>query len=267
MLKTRILSALVMAPPVLAAGWAGEPWFNILVALIGAGMAWEWTGLCRRRFGWTGMMLATVLAATAGLASMLPLWMLAVLVAGTGLVWRTARAEGRSVAWLAAGVLYLGVPLVAMVWLRADGGWQTLLWLLAVVWGTDIGAYAAGRTLGGPLLLPRISPKKTWSGLLGGMASAALASWGVLALLGGAAGGAGNAVPLWVIGLAPVLAVIAQAGDLFESSIKRRFDVKDSSNIIPGHGGILDRVDGLLSTAPVVALVVLAYGGGIGMWQ
>jgi phosphatidate cytidylyltransferase len=149
---------------------------------------------------------------------------------------------------------------MAIVWLRAqpDGGRSMVFWLLAVVWATDSGAYAVGRWLGGPRLAPRISPNKTWAGLLGGMASAAL----VGGLMAGVLGAAGLAVAALVGG---GLAVVAQAGDLGESLVKRRFGVKDTGALIPGHGGLLDRVDGLLAATPVVALLVWMKGvGGVG---
>ncbi|MBK1663289.1 phosphatidate cytidylyltransferase [Rhodospirillum rubrum] len=268
MLKTRILSALVLAPPVLAAAFFGSPWFDALAALAGALMAWEWIRLCRGGFGLTGWTMAVLMALTGALGTRFPLDVLLGLALATPMIRLAMAGEDRLRGgmeeegpwWITAGVPYLGLPLVALVWIRGEGGWETLFWLLAVVWATDIGAYACGRTLGGPLLAPRISPKKTWSGLLGGMGSAALAGWGLALAFG-------YAPPLWVILFAPVLAVIAQAGDLFESSMKRRFNVKDSSNLIPGHGGLLDRVDGLLAAAPPVACVVALQGGGIGLWQ
>jgi phosphatidate cytidylyltransferase len=158
------------------------------------------------------------------------------------------------------GMPYIAVPSAALVWLRPlPDGFQTVLWLLCLVWATDIGAYAAGRTIGGPKLMPRVSPKKTWAGLIGGVVSAAAVGAGVAAWLG-----------LSALGFAVVsggLAVVSQAGDLFESWVKRRFDVKDSSNIIPGHGGVLDRVDGVLPVAVVVAALAWVQGGGILTWR
>lgn len=255
MLLTRALSALVMAPVALVAVWLGSPYFDILIAVAGAIMAWEWDRMCRGRFGMTGRLLAVIAVLAALIAVAYP-------VVAAGLVWvgcLLIAAMSRS-AWLSLGTLYVGLPVVALVWLREAGGVETMFWMFGIIWATDTGAYAAGRTIGGPLLAPRISPKKTWSGLLGGMtASAAVgAAFGLYLDLSG-----------WV-GLAvfsAVLAVVAQIGDLFESSVKRRFNVKDSSSIIPGHGGVLDRVDGLIAAAPVVALASLAFGGGLEMWR
>ena len=136
---------------------------------------------------------------------------------------------------------------------------MTIRGLLCVVWATDIGAYAFGRLIGGPKLAPRFSPKKTWAGLIGGMLSAAGVGAGIAAWAGLAVVGFGL--------LSAGLAVMSQAGDLFESWVKRRFNVKDSSNIIPGHGGVLDRVDGVLPVAVVVAVLALVQGGGILTWR
>lgn len=153
------------------------------------------------------------------------------------------------------GLLYAGLPAIALIWLRAQsGGFGFVLWVLVVVWATDIGAYFAGRKFGGPKLAPAISPKKTWSGLVGGMIAAALASavvayfqqWHPI---------------LWLAifaGLGAVAAVVSQIGDLFESWLKRRAGVKDSGTLLPGHGGIMDRIDGLVPVA-IAAAALLGY--------
>ena len=140
---------------------------------------------------------------------------------------------------------------------EAPVGWAAVLFILVVVWATDIAAYFAGRGIGGPKLWPRVSPKKTWSGALGGTAAALVAGGLVVALsgIGGFVTGAALAVPL---------SIAAQAGDLFESAVKRKFGVKDSGTIIPGHGGVLDRVDGLFGAAALAWLLAgLGLGGGI----
>lgn len=257
---TRVLSALVLAPPFLAAAFLGQPWFGLVVALAAGLMAWEWRRICYGgQFGTAGWVMAATLIITSAVASLAPGWMLLVLLVLAVPVGLLGSGRRPGFWWGTLGVLYLGLPLIALVSTRAKGGWETLFWLLTVVWATDIGAYAAGRLIGGPLLAPAISPRKTWAGLLGGMASATLAAW-ILALA------LGWRESLWIIMFAPLLSVVAQMGDLFESSIKRRFKVKDSSNIIPGHGGILDRVDGLLAAALPVALLVALFGGGIALW-
>jgi phosphatidate cytidylyltransferase len=152
--------------------------------------------------------------------------------------------------WTTAGLLYAGAAQFAAVLLRADRemGFAALIFVLLVVWATDTGGYFAGRGIGGPKLWPRVSPNKTWAGAVGGFA-------GSLAVAGGFAGlGIGRALPLLFLGA--VLSVAGQLGDLFESAVKRRFGVKDSSHLIPGHGGLMDRLDGL-----VAALVLAAVFG------
>jgi phosphatidate cytidylyltransferase len=258
LLAARILSSLVLAPVALAAVWLGSWAFAGLAAVAGVLMSWEWTRLCLGRFGAGGGVLAVMAAAVAGTAGAEPVWALALIVVAGIVAPAVQSVAGRSPWWMVAGAFYIGVPTLSLVWIRSLG-LETLLWLLLVVWATDIGAYAAGRAIGGPKLMPRVSPKKTWAGLLGGLSAAALV--GAVA-----ARWSGFGVP----GLAMVsaaLAIVAQAGDLAESGVKRYFGVKDSSGIIPGHGGVLDRVDGLLAVAPVVALLCLAFHGGLPEWR
>ena len=195
------------------------------------------------------MTVADPLAAIAGVAAITGLWVL--------------QSESRSRRlWAAVGGLYIGVPSVALIWLRDDPafGGAVVWWLLLVVWATDIGAYAFGRLIGGPRLLPVVSPKKTWAGLVGGMICAAMAGFAVSRSFD-----IGNGTV--VAAISAVGAVVAQIGDLFESWVKRRWGVKDSSGIIPGHGGVLDRVDGVLSMALVVAVLTLASGRAILIWS
>jgi phosphatidate cytidylyltransferase len=164
--------------------------------------------------------------------------------------WRRLVA-GWGIGWQVAGFLYALVPALALLWIRdrAPQGLELLLWVFIVTWSTDIGAFFAGRAIGGPRLAPSISPNKTIAGLVGGMLSAALAgyAWAELTSLSAA---------LFV--LAPVFAVAAQAGDLFESGLKRRAGVKDSGSWLPGHGGALDRLDGLVVVATLTATAQLA---------
>ncbi len=151
--------------------------------------------------------------------------------------------------WL-PGLGYIGLAVAALLWLRLrPDGFRLVLFLAAVVWAGDVGAYLFGRLLGGARLAPQISPGKTWSGAIGGTLCAVLAGW---------AAWPGTAAPGILAAL--LLSVVAQAGDLLESAIKRRFGVKDSGRIIPGHGGLLDRMDGVLAAAPVAALLSLAAG-------
>jgi phosphatidate cytidylyltransferase len=154
-------------------------------------------------------------------------------------------------------VLYTLAAVLALLWLRHQptSGRETILWIVAVIWATDIGAFVVGRAAGGAKLAPRISPGKTWSGLIGGMAWAAVASAAV-----GYAVGLGHTMTLAAIGAG--LAIVGQLGDLLESAAKRAAGVKDSGTLIPGHGGLLDRVDGLMAVLVVVALLRLAVDGG-----
>jgi phosphatidate cytidylyltransferase len=150
----------------------------------------------------------------------------------------------------------------ALLWLRADSaaGRANVLILLLVVWAGDIGAYVVGRCVGGPRMAPRISPGKTWSGAVGGLLAAVAAGLVAAHLL--------NDTATWRAALvAAGLAIVAQAGDLLESYVKRRLEVKDSSHLIPGHGGLFDRLDGLLAAAPVAALLALTLGRGVVLWQ
>ncbi|MEO5374059.1 MAG: phosphatidate cytidylyltransferase [Alphaproteobacteria bacterium] len=263
MLRLRLLSALVMLPAAVAAAYLGSPVFDVMVAAFAAVMAWEWETICRGRFGTAGVILAITGVAGALLAAAHPGLALAITAVGTiaAPVGGLPMASGeRSVpGWLTAGAPYLVLPVIALVWLRAETGLGTLMWLLCVVWATDIGAFICGRTLGGPRLAPRISPKKTWSGAVGGLVAAVVVGLVAAVLL--------DLRPGLLALASAVTSVVSQVGDLLESWVKRRFDVKDSGSIIPGHGGVLDRVDGLLTAAPLVAAVVWLQGGGIMVWR
>jgi phosphatidate cytidylyltransferase len=264
-LCTRVASAAVMAPVTLLAVYAGAPIFPLFVAALAALLAWEWELLCgSRRFGASGMalVLALLLATAAAGAGRFDLAAILLMI-GTGTVFAVALASRRpSPTWTAAGVPYIGIACIALIWLRADAdfGRISLFWLLAVVWATDIGAYATGRTAGGPRLAPRISPNKTWSGFLGGTAAAA-AGGGALAVAAGLPG------PLWVAAVSAVVSIAAQSGDLAESVFKRHFGVKDTSRLIPGHGGLLDRLDSIHLAAPVVALLIWVAGSNVLTWS
>jgi phosphatidate cytidylyltransferase len=261
-LRTRALSALVMAPPALLAAWAGGYAFAAMIALAAALMCWEWHRMLNGGFPLSGRLAAAGCAVASLLAVARPDIGLAMVVLSTLASAGLAGSDRSGQGWAAFGAVYAGLPSVILVWLRAHPqfGLEMIAWLLLMVWATDIGAYAFGRVIGGPKLLPAVSPKKTWAGLVGGMLSAALTGAGV-ALWAGAS----EIISLAVISAA--MAVVAQAGDLFESWIKRRCNVKDSSNIIPGHGGVLDRVDGLLTAALAVAALTLVTGKTVLDWQ
>ena len=265
LLTLRILSALVLAPIAVGAVWFGSPWLPILTAIAAAGMAWEWARLCRGgRVGTTGAVLiaavlvAIIVAVTAGIGPAIAV----AAVAAAVVFWIAAREHEPEPRWFALGLLWIALPCVLLLWLaHAEGaGRLTLLWIFAIVWATDIGAYMVGRRIGGPLLAPHWSPRKTWAGIIGGAGCAALAGWATAGMLG-----LSSALPLVLVSAG--LAIVEQFGDLAESVAKRRFGVKDSSGLIPGHGGLLDRLDGLLAVIPAVALLTLIGGGSVLTWR
>ncbi len=240
-----------------------DVWSFALLAAIGAVfMALEWRHLIGTRFDQAAGNIAGMAAGGAALLVILMAalgWselalLIALICASTSGV--MAVLAGGSAYWTIIGVLYLSLPMLALVWLRAlpEDGLAMMLWLLMVVWATDVAAYFVGRSLGGPRLAPSISPGKTWSGFCGGMVGAVL----VGALVSMANGPFGVVTAL---GLAAALAVAAQIGDLAESALKRQAGVKDSGALIPGHGGVLDRVDGLLFAAPALAVIALFASG------
>ena len=264
-LKLRTVSALVLAPVAVAAAWFGSPWLPIVTALAGAGMAWEWARLCRAgQVGASGAALIAVVVTAVLVATLagLAVGIMATIASAAIVFWAARREHDREPYWMALGALWVAVPCVLLLWLARSeaGGRLTLLWMFALVWATDIGAYAIGRFLGGPRLAPRWSPRKTWTGLLGGALCAALAGWATARLLG-----VSPVLPLVLVSAG--LAIVEQFGDLAESVAKRRFGVKDSSGLIPGHGGILDRLDGLLAVIPAVALLTLIGGGSVLAWR
>jgi phosphatidate cytidylyltransferase len=259
-LRLRVISALVLAPATLALAYAGGLAFDLLVLAAAAAMAHEWNGICNKGAAAPGTVLIAAAVVVVGLAAAgrtdlalgsVPLFAILGHVAA-----RLGHGEG---AWSFVGVVYVTVPCIAIVWLRADHGLATILWLLSVVWATDVCAYAAGRGIGGPRLAPRISPKKTWAGLGGGVLGAA-AVGGVAAVILDGPG------VLALVAVSGGLAIVAQLGDLWESLAKRRFGVKDSGTLIPGHGGVLDRLDGFMAVAPAVALAALVSGTGVLSW-
>ena len=262
MLVTRLLSAALLAPIALAAVWFGGLAFGVIVALAAGAMVWEWQSMSRPQLG----LADWVLVGGAAVACLVALWspLLAVMLIVTMMAWGFFFWGG---AWTAAGLVYTGLPAVALIWLRSDSdfGRSVLIWLLLVVWATDTAAYAAGRTIGGALLAPKISPKKTWAGLVGGMLGAAIVGM-ILGSIGIASEQGSHFSPNWMLGvLGALLAVVGQGGDLLESWVKRRWGVKDSSGLIPGHGGVLDRVDGLL-TVGLVAAAARLIGFPAGLW-
>jgi phosphatidate cytidylyltransferase len=244
---------------VMAGGWVFALFVGAMVAL----MSHEWSRLSECRFGRPYARLAGAVVLGAGLVATFftalgrpdaALLCVAAAALAAGLI---AWTRGPGSVWTSIGVVLVGLPAIALVWLRSlpDIGLSALLWLLVVVWATDSAAYLVGRRVGGARLAPSISPGKTWAGLGGGVIGASLASVIVAWALGS------ERLAHWA-GLGAGFAVIAQLGDLAESMLKRRAGVKDSGSLIPGHGGVLDRVDGLLLTAPALSLLL-----GLKAWQ
>lgn len=249
-----------MVPLALAAVWFGSPYLPALVALAGAGMGWEWARLSRLRSPSAVVLIVIgpfVAACAMALEQDRAAWLLAFLfAAGVAL----AEQDRRLRLWGAVATLWIALPCVAILWLdRGAGGRERIIYLFAVVWASDIGAYAFGRLIGGPKLAPALSPNKTWAGAIGGLACAML--------VGGFGAAAMTAEsPVVLLAISAVVAIAAQLGDLAESFAKRRFNVKDSGGLIPGHGGLLDRLDSLLTAALALtmALAVATAGGAPG---
>lgn len=240
-----------MLPVAAGAIWFGGWVFAALVALLAALMYWEWQGLCGEK-GRTAQGFAALCGLGALFSALAGPWIS--VVAGVSVYLPLSLYRRHSV-FQAAGYVYILLACISLIWLRsiAESGFATVIWLMAVVVVTDTAAYFTGRTVGGPKLAPRVSPKKTWSGLIGGIVGAGVAGGLVAAGFEGA-----NIVAAGLLGGA--FAVIAQAGDLLISKAKRTFNVKDSGDLIPGHGGVLDRLDGFLSTSLALAVLTMLVG-------
>ena len=259
-LKQRVVSAVILGLAVLLLAWLGGLPFRIFCALLTALIYYEWTAMvdAERRSrpafltGWIAIAVTMALI----VANLYAFSVLAILAGGAAVA-VAARTTGRG-PWMALGILYAGFSGLALAALRDDTtlGLIAMAFVFAVFWATDIFAYFCGRALGGRKLAPRISPGKTWSGAIFGML-AGIAAGTAVALLTLERGG------LWVPLLCAVLSVSSQVGDLFESWMKRRYAVKDSGRLIPGHGGVMDRVDGLVFAAFAAFLIASAIAGGI----
>jgi phosphatidate cytidylyltransferase len=254
-LQLRIVSSFFMAAITLALTWLGGVPFRLFAVLIGAAVFYEWSRMARSGAGSKpagylpeALVAIFLVALAAGLPALLLLGLLVALVAIAAII----PLPGGENRWIAPGIAYAGLSGFALALLRDDdrSGLVAILFLFAVVWATDIFAYFVGRAVGGPKLAPAISPGKTRSGAVGGLAGGVVAGL-VLASFAGA----GNIAALGVVAL--MLSAVSQIGDLFESWIKRRHGCKDSSQLIPGHGGVMDRVDGLVAAA--LALYVVGW--------
>lgn len=248
-----------MPLPIIAA-YYGSPYFDLLAALICIVMAWEWQMMLENKFSTSGV----IVAATASNVCLITvhsvsaaLIFIAVITALMFFIKKRMKRDKWRLFWVC--VPYISFGLGSLVYVRQFGGFETIIWLLCVIWATDTGAYVFGRLIGGAKLMPSVSPNKTIAGLVGGMFCAACIGIAAVYYLE-------LSNYLLIASISTVLALFAQSGDLFESWIKRKVGVKDSSNIIPGHGGVFDRLDGLIAASPVVALIVWFAEGGLDKW-
>jgi phosphatidate cytidylyltransferase len=255
-LVLRICSASVLVPLAIGTAHVGGWPFALFWGLAAMGVLWEWTSLVARAdqrsvlaTGAASLALAVVLAVTGYLLA-------AVIVLAMGALGAAALALAERRMWVAGGIPYAGALAVAPIVLRSDNenGFLAVIFLFAIVWTTDIAAYFVGRTVGGPKLMPQVSPKKTWAGALAGVVAAVVVALAIVKV-------AAQTDLFSIAMLAVALSVFAQGGDLFESFLKRRFGAKDSSHLIPGHGGLMDRLDGFVTASVVAALIGLARGG------
>jgi len=261
-LVVRIASAAVLAPLVLAVAYVGGWAFLVLCALAAAGILWEWMHLVAGRSdpwllapGWAALLAALVLTGMGHPVAAGAVVVLGAIADGL-LAFANPEGDRARAGWVAGGVVYAGIGFLAPALLRSDAqlGFRAIVYVALSVWMTDILAFFVGRFLGGPLLWPRVTPNKTWSGAIGGLAGGVAGGIAVAY-----ASGSGRLASLGVLALA--LSLLAQAGDLFESAVKRRFGVKDAGRIIPGHGGLMDRLDGFLFAAAAAAIIGILRGG------
>lgn len=254
-LRLRVGSAAVLAPLALGAAWFGDWPFTVFWGLAAIAIWWEWIGLVEPAgrnvvlaTGICALILQGILLEAGNPSSALMIVALGV-VAGIVTV-------GRQALLVASGLVYASGLLMATTILRADGsyGFAAIILLFAIVWGTDIGGFFAGRAIGGPKLAPAISPKKTWSGAVGGTVVGVASAIAVAEIFS-------IRSPVMIAIIALGLSIVSQCGDLFESWLKRRFEVKDASGLIPGHGGVMDRLDGFIFAAVAASLVGVLRGG------
>jgi phosphatidate cytidylyltransferase len=256
-LLMRVAAALVLAPAAIAIAYAGGWLWTALVTVTAIGLYVEWLTIVGAR---TPRVMAAGIVTLFGAAVWLGIGRIGAtyVIVALGVIVAALLSPHRR-GWAALGGCYAFAALVASVAVRLDPVWgfTALMFVLLIVWVTDIGGYFAGRGIGGPKLWPRVSPKKTWAGAIGGFAASLVIACGFAAF------GLGNAGPLLL--LAAVLSIASQLGDLFESAVKRRFGVKDSSQIIPGHGGLLDRLDGFVAAIVLAAIFGFLRAGADGV--
>ena len=267
-LALRVLSALVMAPMVLMPIWFGKavyedyniPLYPLLLAVLGMGLSWEWGKMFQKKGSAAQVIMAFFAISTAFIAEGNPLFCVWLIILGVVAVFGVSKHFK-----FALGVPYICLPVLSLgyiYYINENVSREIVLWLIFVVWATDIGGFVVGKTVGGPKLAPKISAKKTWSGLFGAILFAMAVAY-VFALYLKAYQLLPKEDYLWkLVVSAGVLAVVAQVGDFFESAIKRKLSLKDSSDLIPGHGGLFDRVDGLLFASCATAFVLAFVNNG-----
>jgi phosphatidate cytidylyltransferase len=255
-LALRIVSAAVLAPLAIFAAYRGGWVFVLFWGLAAIAVLWEWTAMV---VGAAHRLMFSSCAGAIAISAFLA-WLgrpiVAILMVGLGGLAAAIFAPDERRIWVTAGIGYAGALLLPPVFLRSDDmfGLAVVVLLFAIVWTTDVFAYFAGRALGGPKLLPVVSPKKTWSGAIVGAVGAVLIALFVASLFGSF-----NRTAIGAIAF--ILSVVSQCGDLFESWVKRQFGAKDSSHLIPGHGGVMDRLDGFWAAALVGCVIGLMRGG------
>lgn len=253
-LQMRVMAALVLAPLALAAAYFGGWFWAVLVTLTVVGLFGEWMMIIGNLKP-NALMWGFAALGVAGLVLGYGSTEIAHLIIALGLFAMFLFSAREHKSWSAIGLAYTAAALFSSILLRKDPvhGLQAIIFVFAVVWITDIMGYFVGRGVGGPKLWVRVSPKKTWSGALGGIIGSLIFAAAF------AEAGYGSLMPM--LALATVISIISQGGDLFESGVKRRFDVKDSSQIIPGHGGLLDRLDGFMAAILAAAIIGYMRGG------
>jgi phosphatidate cytidylyltransferase len=250
-----------MAPVAIILVWLGSWYFFALLVFSALLMASEWDRLIGGKgHGKNIIALDISIVVALGLFYVgQPFWSMVFTLVGatSSMIFCDNGRRG----WSLLGTVYIYLPVFSLLWLRSEPavGLATVVWLLVLVWATDTGAYVAGRLIGGPKLVPRVSPNKTWAGLFGGVMAAGSVGL-VIAIY------FGTQSPGYLVFVSTILAVVGQIGDVFESFVKRRFNVKDSGNIIPGHGGVFDRLDSLLFVAMVYA-GMLFISPGASIWR
>jgi len=262
-LQKRVLAALVMLPVVVGALWSGYPYVDILTLLVGVLLSYEWAHMVPSKQPMTYFgVYVFALSCSIFLLSSQAIMM--VILLASVFVYMRARKENEMFL-LVLGVPYISIGVASMMWLYhniapyAPFNFYMTLWFLLSVWSMDVGAYIVGTNLKGPKLAPSISPNKTWSGLIGGIVLAIAVSEFYFYFLEKSGVVVSNVhVEVFFAIFSGLVAAVSQIGDLIESAIKRHLGVKDSSNLIPGHGGVFDRVDGLIFAAPFVYFL-LAY--------